>query len=90
MDDGNLDHCSNDGGVENWSYSGHILRVKLVELADGFNEGMCEKGEWDQGFLAYKGTELTFIEIEENWERGNRVEEEDLKTDFTQVKFEMS
>lgn len=43
MDDGNLDHCSNDGGVENWSYSGHILRVKLVEFADGFDKGLSEK-----------------------------------------------
>lgn len=43
MDDGNLDYCSNNGGVENLSYSGHILRVKLVEFADEFDKGLCEK-----------------------------------------------
>lgn len=45
MDDGNLDHYSNEGGVEKWLYYGHILRAKFVEFADGFDKELCEKEE---------------------------------------------
>lgn len=38
-------------------------------------------------FLAYTGTEQTFIEIEENWGRGDGVEEEE--TGLIHVNFEM-
>lgn len=32
---------------------------------------------------------LTFIEIGENWEGGNRMEEKEMKTGFVHVKYEM-
>lgn len=84
MDDGSLDHYSNNAGVENWPYSGHILRVKLIEFSDGFDKGVWEKAGSESKVtpkvLAHEGTKLTFIEIEENWESGNRIEEEEMKT----------